>query len=565
MLYDTIILVGILSLGFALRMVFAISEASDDQSVSFWHIRRQAASRWLAYEVGDSLLDGTYPYPVLPHFLISRFPERYWGLTGRIFNSAYDVLTATLVYVVIELLWVDRGSGTRIAGLSPGAVGALLFLTAPVLLPTMSRVVAIKGRPLGLFLTTVYFFALGFAMQLPPLEAAGFYLVCIVVNVLVVMSSMFAIQVVVFFSIPLAVYFVSPVPLALLAASVAVMYLVPSLNCKQILKFSWNHKLYYYQVRDQHTTATRRNRIIDYFNIPWAMFHDIHKLGDLVTRKLSYVAAAYTAPIIFLLPVLILQHGDGLNAILSPMVGTERVFFSEYMWSLVVASVIAFVATSTPWLSIFGQAERYFEYSLPMAVVLLVIILTNLPREVSSMLVWSLFIYQLFASLANLIWLKRPLVIKNESLALPGIKDAVSWFLSEAPQARVVTIPLKDAYKMSTIAASMAGSGHDLRFLYRLIFRDGEKGFKYNVELGGGQLRLPSGYTPSVGVIRLKPAELSRRFGVTHIISEQTRVSDYLAGCDDENGLDLEKEYENSEYAVFRIVPKNHSTQGRRT
>ncbi|MDY7109715.1 MAG: hypothetical protein SYC29_13855, partial [Planctomycetota bacterium] len=80
-----------------LRLSFGTSETSD-QWVSFWLIQRQRRRRWITDEARDSIVGGTYGYPSLQHFLISRLPRRLWGIAGRLTNIAYDLISALCVY-----------------------------------------------------------------------------------------------------------------------------------------------------------------------------------------------------------------------------------------------------------------------------------------------------------------------------------------------------------------------------------------------------------------------------------------------------------------------------------
>ena len=82
---ELLLVVLVFGFGGLLRLVFSTAETTD-QWVSFWLIGRQRRSRWISYETGDSMVEGTYGYPSLQHFLISRLPKRFWGIAGRVSN-----------------------------------------------------------------------------------------------------------------------------------------------------------------------------------------------------------------------------------------------------------------------------------------------------------------------------------------------------------------------------------------------------------------------------------------------------------------------------------------------
>jgi hypothetical protein len=251
-----------------LRLSFSTVETSD-QWVSFWLIARQRRHAWITDEARDSIVGGTYGYPSLQHFLVSRLPQRLWGLAGRFTNIAYDLIGAGCVY---WLAWRASGAsapGAIIAGLSAPAAATVLFLTAPVLLPTTSRLLAIKGRAMGMMWIILYLTTVQQAMSS---GAWWLYAIALLLAQLIILSSMFALQVALFFSVVLSLYLFSAVPVLVAAASIALGLLLPGVGTRPALRFMWHHKRWYLRNYRKGTTASERNRLRDIVALPATLF-----------------------------------------------------------------------------------------------------------------------------------------------------------------------------------------------------------------------------------------------------------------------------------------------------
>jgi len=87
---EKVLFVSITVFGILLRLLYSLSSASDE-NVTFWLIKRQEKSRWVNYDVPDSIIEGFYGYPVLIQFLVGKLPSGVQVILGRIFNSKTGV------------------------------------------------------------------------------------------------------------------------------------------------------------------------------------------------------------------------------------------------------------------------------------------------------------------------------------------------------------------------------------------------------------------------------------------------------------------------------------------
>ncbi len=539
---DLILLLTILLFGFLLRMSFGTAESTDEW-VSFWLIQRQKESNWVNYNVDDSIVDGTYCYPVLQHFIVSRFPERYWSSIGYIFNTLYDILTALCVYLVAYLLSRDLHIYIKIGGLETEEVATLLFLTTPVLFPATSRMITIKARSIGLTLTTMFLLLVGVGMINNDWRC---YAVSVVVGLLIILSSMFALQVMIFFTIFLSIYMKSPHPIIVLFIVLSIAYLMPRFGTKEVLRFMWHHKLWYMRNYTKGTTAAGRNKIKDIVLLPIYAIKDFKKFSMLCFKQITPIIALYSAPTVFiLLGMWIIQAPSWQLVSSSPAL--------SYLWGIVLASLVIFILTSFKQLSFLGQAERYFEYSSPAFSIMAVFLLSSFSDTTRSNLFWFLFLFQLSVVYITSLYLKYEGIIQTKSNISQDLQQVIDWCTGNLDHARLSTVPCKLGFILSTSMNRMAAGR--FKFYYKFILRGGEKGFKYYEDDTGGCVKTHNGWIQSKEVFRISPSELSSKYGVTHLLIDKKYLEGlYRSWAGQDIDLLGSPLFQNQGYIVYSII-----------
>jgi hypothetical protein len=530
----------ILSFGFMLRLSFSSAESSDDW-VSFWLIQRQGGGRWLTYEVSDSMVRGIYGYPVLQHFIVSRFPEKYWEHTGRILNILYDLATALCVYGVTRWLSMQMGVTILISGLDMAAVATLLFLTTPILLPVTARMRAIKARSMGLMLTTLYFCAMG----IWSVTGGWHYLLAaVLIGQLIILSSMFALQVLVLFSCFLSLFFLSPVPTFIIIVTLIVGYYLPKVGTRESLRFMWHHKRWYVRNYEKGTTAAKRNSLREILLLPYYMVVDFRKFLLLSFVKVTPIIAIYSAPIPFALVVIWLVHKEQWTSM-------AQVPYLAYAWGIVAASLVAFLLTSFKQLSFIGQAERYLEYSAPAFSLIFPFVLITYPEGTRTVMLWSLILIHIIFTFANFLFVKREAAEIRGGYVPGDLQEVVDWCTRKLNSARIATVPCKLGFLLSTIMGMKVPGRYE--FYYKFILRSNETGFRYYEEDTGGYEKVRDGWIESKEIFKATPHTLSKQYGATHLLINKK----YEAGLSKVWGGELDlfhrPVFENATYVVCTI------------
>ncbi|MFX0196994.1 MAG: hypothetical protein ACFFCW_12775, partial [Candidatus Hodarchaeota archaeon] len=236
-----IFLIALIS--FLFRFIFILSGASDDY-VHFWNIKlRQKIGNPWGHQVPDSLIEGKRGYPALTHYIVSLFPRSYWGVAGRLLNIVYDCVSVIMVYFLARILFEMYFNAVQFDTIiTPQLLVALLVATSPILMPVTARMTSIGGRSFCLFLSLLYFSFLGYGFLY---NVVWGIIVCVPVGILIVMSSQFAFQNLIFLSLILGVLYLNPLPILILVLMAIICWFVPQLGIRDILRFKYEHMKWY--------------------------------------------------------------------------------------------------------------------------------------------------------------------------------------------------------------------------------------------------------------------------------------------------------------------------------
>lgn len=413
----------ILFLALCLRILFWASPSTDDQ-VHLWNIRlRKRLGDMKSHTPIDSILPGKRGYPTLSHHLVAFFPEKSWRMAGKALNVLYDLILVLGAFAAGEYCFPDA-SGL----LSPGETAALLVGTSPILLPITSRIKSLGGRTLGNLQVSGYLLFLWLGMNGHPvtgiLGAAAMAVLC-------VLTSKFAVQFIIFTTPFIALLTMNLYPLMVLAAAAVGAITIPGLGLRDVLSFMYAHSTWY--VRNIHTgtTGSARNRLKDLLALPKLARANIDIFFGVLMRRCSYSIALYSFPLFW---VVLLWSFDAPG-------GDSFMHFSAHV---VFAGTFVFLITSLRPFLFLGQAERYFEYTVPYAAIVSVDALQQ--GLLSEKAVLLLVLLQICFSLINAIYSNYSLVRNAlKKTTEKGVQD----FLVRNNSLRVLTIPTKQAFDFS--------------------------------------------------------------------------------------------------------------------
>lgn len=412
------------------RIPFIATNDSDEWA-TFYRIKMQDGSKWPVYTLKDSVIPGYLGAPRLQYFILSLFPEKLWGYAGNALNILYDYFTASALYLLILAIRLEGADG--LFGLfSPAFWVSILFTTSPVLFSLTPRLTGVKARTLGLFLIFMYFLILQFIF----VDNIYFLIpVLIVIGILAISSSAFAMQNLVFLSLGLSLYLWNLIPALLMILIFGVGYLLPKWGVKQVLIHKMNHYIWYSKSR-KGTTAQGKNSFRDLILWPTYLFTNKRKFFNILLIENSYLIMIYSVPVIWF--ALYLMDPMNLDFFQKHPVINFHV-------GLIVSGTGAFVLTSARPFLMLGEAERYFEFIVPyMSIIFVFLSISTASEELVPI-----------AVLANVLIAQFFLVYRLKGVIKAGLnplkKDAdldqcIAYLEEHDTIPRVLTIPVKYSY-----------------------------------------------------------------------------------------------------------------------
>ena len=520
--------VGICFLGLVTRLMFLLHAGSDlDAHLWLMKLRRDLGGlKGIGrHSVKDSLVPGIRGYPPLPHAIIALIDSKHWVVVGRMTNLASDLASILLVYFLSHFLFERVWQIASEQFISAAGAVTLLYATSPKLHPVTARLQAIGGRTLGNLLILLYFtfFGVGYLFGSP-----YFYIPCLLLGTLIVLSSQFGMQVLVINSIVLSCFYRDLVPLLPLLATLGFCMLVPQLGVRQLLVRKWAHyKWYFAAIKEGTTPIAERNSLRDLVALPVHLFSRPKEFCRIVFTKATPVILIYSIPIIPLLLYWWISSPDTFTALFS-----DNVIW--YVTGLSLASFIAFVITSIKFALFLGEAERYLEYSLAFLHLIFVryCIATKQPYEI----IYIIALIHIGFVLVNFLYLSSIGIKNNLWPPRETVLEDVIEFLNGRSEQNIITIPTKFSY---TLAGSMERI--DSRFYYPSMSEPG-RGMKYMGE-DHAYLYLMK---PDFDHFRV-------RYGVNTLVTQKREVE--LAA---KRGIkyplgSLKLLYDNEQYAVYSV------------
>ncbi len=507
---------------FAIRLPFLIVPCGDN-AITWWIINRHRNSNKIEYAVPDSIVPGVLGYPPLQYFVVSRFPQKYWAAIANFSNLAYDSFAVVIAYLCTTLFFVSlEQEQPQILALWV----AVLYATAPLLLPVTARLNGIKAQSLGSLISLVYFVSLGAAYVY---GFHVFYLVAAFCVILSILSSAFSIQNIAFVSVLLSVFYVDWIPVSVFIGGVLLGLAIPPLGILKVLKFKLNHTLFLHRNRAGMVYGLdKAHRISDLFTLPFLLFRRPDQFMHLALNKNSYASVILNLPIFLLLCYWLVSRQDLAGFFLEN--GATR-----YSLMVVLAGFVLFLVTSQQPLVSMGPGDRYLgEYSFPFIAFLAVVAMAhygNSPITMLYVLMMQLsmvalaFTYLVRGDVAR--ELKKPFSDKDDEKIAEHIQNF------EEPQ-KILVVPLKSSFVLSAKVDRPS-----IKFYHQWV-SNGDSGFAYQQQ-----------DSESYNWPRREFAYFWEKYGVdTVVVRRNSLTKEKLEQLIAAN--DWPKTYENEEYTVYR-------------
>jgi len=369
------------------------------------------------------------------------------------------------------------------------------------------------------------------------IEAGGIFWFAgaIIFGILAILVSLFAGQVIVFFSFPMALFYWNIFPLLIPALVIGIGFMVPPLGIKDIILFKWSHHKWYLK-NTKDTTAEGRNLFVNVFKFFMFLPTKPLEAGKILLSKAPLLILLYSVPALLLVSYYCVRFG-----------------FVGYFWEnpylkfcmiMSLSSLIFFLLTSTGKGTVLGEAERYFEYSAPMVTVLAVCVgmfyigepFVNLFTLIIFQISVVLFIHS-FGGKINIESLLTFRAAKTQQ-----VDNLINYLLDIQGEVKVATVPLKLAELLSS--CTMGASERGIKYYYYMLM-SGEapgNGFKEFSE------------DTSSSVFRISPKKLNEKYGINYIVTSKRYVKDWGQGCDFIREIEKRSPvYEDANYLVYRV------------
>ncbi|MFX0124898.1 MAG: hypothetical protein ACFFAE_14805, partial [Candidatus Hodarchaeota archaeon] len=299
---------------------------------------------------------------------------------------------------------------------------------------------------------------------------------------------------------------------------------VPQLGIRDILRFKYEHMKWYRRNYDKGTTASNRNRLSDILCLPLYLVTNPNKFIEIFFYKSSYIIAMYSVPPLVFSGLILLRFNN-LNEIFgNPLI--------RYVSFVVIGSVLIFFLTSMKPFLYLGQAERYFEYSIPFIAFLFVFLVFK--KNLSHYLIYYTVVVQIIFVLINFIVVNLSF-IKSKLLGAENPEFyEVLRVLKGFNNLKILTIPTKMSFKISYYFDG------EHNFYYRSINEIG-KGFRY-LEEDWNWFELPR---PDLEYFR-------KKYGVNTFVVWKEALEYSKRISMDYDFSELEKIFENNQYVIFK-------------
>jgi hypothetical protein len=272
------------------------------------------------------LFSGTgYPWGFHFFFALTKIPLRFLERFGTVVATIFDSLTLLLVALSLqyfggELHWM------------------LLFPCLRLFWGKPGRAHSFSERPFATFFGNLYLLTVFLVMEVD--DSLWLFAISIFAGSVVMVSSKFALQAIVFFSLGFSIFFASAEPIIILMLSLVSAAIITGGEAFKIIGSSVRWSVFYRQFLQKRTSKTKRNFYRELIRGP----------------KSSWVASAQSNPLV----------GVFLDNPLLPLVLLSP-FFGDYptawhAWLLIGFALV--MAISTPLLTFLGEPGRYLEFSI---------------------------------------------------------------------------------------------------------------------------------------------------------------------------------------------------------
>lgn len=368
----------------------------------------------IPYKIKGCLLPGIYDYPPLFHWLLALFSQKKRESISPLISPFFDLIHILIISAFTLYILNSMGHPLIEVSLPIASTAALLFASSPALLyyGIGPRSYSATPRTLSeLFAATTFFLAAVYYNE----GSIIFLCYACIFSALTLLTNKFGGQVIIFFSIGLAIILRLPQFLLLPLIGILLALLLSNGFYKAVVIGWFKHSLLLKNIIiDRHPIINSRNRT--------ALFGQA-KAYLLKSDFSGFIRALYHISINNTYAILIFRNLLLILLLINLISKVTDVLYNKFelfLVSWIIISLIAFFATSLRPFLFLGESERYVEYSVPAQAILFPLL------NLSEYLLIILLILNIIFYILNLLIIKKTFKMHQEESH--KISDLLNWF-----------------------------------------------------------------------------------------------------------------------------------------
>jgi hypothetical protein len=395
-------------------LMFIQHRAPVELSDHYYHIAlingiKRNKHRFLR-EHPNFIAEQNFAYPQLFHWLCSFFPTSLYTRRYTVINVAINA--AILASFLCFTSWFFPIATGEVMSETAFLIAGLLFVCTPFsYTPWNAKNAGLSARSFGVLTGMWYVFSLIYYATFPEMPGAG--VMVVLAMILVLLSSQFVGQYLLFSLIPLAILFKHYELILFFLSAVAVCFMMlPVVFKKYLVGQVWHKRIFGTYLVESYVLSARPSIWLDFFD---GIFNKVKQQGKAAVYYVLYQ------------PVLYLFIGIPAHVVLIYFLigGSDINAGHNALWPLcaiVGTGFFLFFLTSFRSTRFLGEPERYVEIGIPV-VTLLICCLAIQNNSMETL--WYLFGFSVLMLTVQFILLWRANRAKHESPKKKALREVV--------------------------------------------------------------------------------------------------------------------------------------------
>jgi hypothetical protein len=297
-------------------------------------------------------------HPFFWHWIFGLLNIKYLIKYQKVFNPLLDALFSVLLFAT--LIYTGKNSNYAL-------LATLLYLFTPMFFSQLSigpRIASFTPRLFSEILVNLFFLVLLLNFNF---ESNFQYLIAILFSIIVLISSKFGTQAILFISILGLILSFYYIPFILLLSSFFLLLIITNGAIFQSLKEQYSHlKDYYKKNRKKQMAISNRNSFSFVFQNKLNLISLKSNINKVISQN-SFVGVTLKMPIIvFLVVISVINHNSSLLNL------------NNETFVIVLSSIILFFIINIPIFLFLGEAERYLNHVSLFIIILFMDLISSL-------------------------------------------------------------------------------------------------------------------------------------------------------------------------------------------